>query len=100
MANTKLEKWQKEDLLEMHIAAKNDGIQVVNLDNVTTMAYKLKGNTVEFSLSVKSPDEKKFRRKVGEFFALARFFNMQTVRMATDDFKDMCETVWDVYLIP
>lgn len=94
-ANTKLSVHQKEILKELKEILK--GIQVLNLDDKTTIAFKPLGNTVEFALSVKAPTEKKFRRKVGEFYALQKFYDDQTVKMDYADFEVMCETVWGAY---
>ena len=55
-------------------------------NETTTMAFMERGNTVEFSLSVASPDEMKFRRKVGDFWALTRFDCGETVKMGKEDF--------------
>jgi hypothetical protein len=96
-ANTKLNSYQKETLKSMK--ANMPSVTVLNLDNVTTMAYSPCGNTVEFTLSVMAPTEKKFRRKVGEYYALTRFENGQIVIMAVHDFMIMCEQVWDAYPI-
>lgn len=98
-SNTKLTTEEKAELKEMKIAAANSNIRVINLDNKTVMAYSVKGNTVEFSLAVMSPDEKKFRVKVGEYYALSRFELGNTVKMDKIDFETMCENVWDAYLI-
>lgn len=100
MANTKLDAWEKEELKKnlMH-DAKLLGIRVINLDDATTMAFRVCGNVVEFSLSVKSPDEQKFRRKVGQYHALVRILNNESVKMATGDFEAMCEHVWYASLL-
>lgn len=99
-SNTKLTAEEKAELKEMKIAAENDNVHVINLDNKTVIAYSVKGNTVEFSLAVMSPDEKKFRVKVGEYHALSRFELGYTVKMDKEDFNTMCENVWDAYLLP
>jgi len=98
-ANTKLDAFQKAELKTMRVGAVQYGVKVVNLDNKTTIAYKALGNTVEFALSVMAPTEKKFRPKVGEFWALQKFFDSQIVKMAKPDFIVMCEFVWDAYPI-
>ncbi len=99
MANTKLNDYQKQERKNMMQTAKNTGVQVVNLDNKTVMVYKDCGNTVEFALAVMAPDEQKFRVKVGEFYALERFFCANTVKMDRMDFDTMCIFVWDAYLL-
>ena len=62
----------------------------------TTIAFwdKPNCNTVEFALSVMSPDEVKFRRKVGEFWAMDRFDAGQTVKMKRVDFYEMMENLY------
>jgi CO dehydrogenase/acetyl-CoA synthase gamma subunit (corrinoid Fe-S protein) len=98
MANTKLSKQQKSLLKGMLIEASEAGIQVLVLDNRTVMAFRDVGNTVQFALSVKSPDEKKFRPSVGKMKALQRLmWNNEFVSMARDDFEIMCEMVYDAY---
>ena len=97
MANTKLDKFEKQALKEYKAEAKDSNIQLMNLNEETVMAYKVWPNTVEFSLSVKSHEEQKFRVKVGEFNALFRFAGGETVKMARYDFVNMCEAVWDAY---
>lgn len=97
MSNTKLNPFQKgmlKGLREMQSGA----VEICNLDNQTVIAWRDRGNTVEFALSVMSPDEKKFRPKVGEFYARTRFDNGETVKMLREDFECMCETVFDCYL--
>ena len=95
-SNTKLTAEQKEILREMR-EIQDGAVQVLNLDNKTTMAFMPKGNTVEFALSVMSDNEKKFRPKVGEYMARSRFENGATVKMRTHDFYAMCEFVWGAY---
>ena len=97
-ANTKLNDHQKEILKELKEIL--NGVQVLNLDDKTTIAFKPLGNTVEFALSVKAPTEKKFRRKVGVFYAMQRFYDGETVKMDRVDFARMCDYVWDAYPIP
>lgn len=97
-ANTKLTPEQKAIFKELREVMENKNVRVVNLDNKTTMAFLPKGNTVEFALSVMAPTEKKFRRKVGEFYAMQKFYNGETVKMSEFDFAVMCECVWDAYL--
>jgi len=94
-ANTKLTADQKEFL--KNLKEEMSDVKVLNLDNKTTIAFKRLGNTVEFALSVMAPTEKKFRRKVGEFHALRKFENCETVKMDADDFLTMCENVWSYY---
>lgn len=60
-------------------------------NGATTIVYKCRGNTTEFAMSVASPDETQFRRKVGEFYALRRFQEGETVKMLNSDFADLYE---------
>jgi len=99
MANTKLTLSQKTLRKELKNEALADGVQILNLNDKTVMVFKDKGNTVEFALAVKSQDEQKFRLKVGEYYALDRFYSGQTVKMAKLEFQLMCEYVWGAYPI-
>ena len=87
-SNTKLNADQKSERKQLKYAAKIKGWTIAE-NGVTTLVYAKKGNTVEFSMSVTSPDESKFRRKVGEFYALCRFSEGETVKMLVDDFWKM-----------
>lgn len=98
MANTKLTPEQKVTLKELREIFAETGVQFCNLDNRTVMAWRDRGNTVEFALAVMSPDEKKFRPKVGEYIARSRFDSGETTKMSRSDFELMCECVWDCYL--
>jgi len=70
-SNTKLTPNQKSMLKDIKADAKIKGIKWAN-NGETTIAYKYMGNTARFSMAVKSPNESKFRRKVGEFKAITR----------------------------
>lgn len=73
---------------------KSTGGHVVN-DGITTIAYtQISPNLVEFTTSICSPDEIKFRRKVGEYYALKRFEEGLTVKMVRQDFLDMMKYVF------
>ena len=87
-SNTKLTVDQKTELKIMRINAKQEGLTITN-NGQTTIAYKVKGNTVRFSTSVKSMDETKFRRKVGEFHALMRSMYNNYAVLNTTDFANM-----------
>lgn len=94
VSNTKLNAKTKSILKDMKIEAKNMGITVVN-NGETTFAYQLKGNTVKFSTSVSSPDENKFRRKVGEYLAIERLmWDNKCVVMNVIDFESMLESIF------
>ena len=90
-SNTKLLDSEKSLLKEMRMYQK--GVTVVN-NGKTTIAYREFPNTVEFSTSVSSPDEKKFRPKVGEFYARDRMDHGVTVKMDKNDFDAMFEFVF------
>jgi hypothetical protein len=98
MANSKLTPSQKIERKNLKADAISEGVQIVNLDDKSVMAYREQGNTVEFALSVMAPYEQKFRVKVGEFYALDKFFDNQTVKMDKHDFYTMCEFCWGAYL--
>jgi hypothetical protein len=97
-ANTKLTAEQKSELRDLLHWANLVGVQVVCLNERNTLAYRRRGNTTEFALSVKAPNEKKFRAKVGKYWALLRFHNEQIVVMDSADFDIMTEAVFDAYL--
>jgi hypothetical protein len=94
-SNTKLLDFQKFDLEVLRALQKD--VKIVN-NGKTTIAYRVLPNTVEFSLSVASPDEKKFRAKVGEFCARSRMDSGETVKMRKADFYLMMEVVCNTYL--
>lgn len=87
-SNTKLTDSQKSELRNFKNCTKCEGITLAH-NGQTTMAFLPRGNTVEFALSVASPDEVKFRRKVGEYHALDRFYGGLTVKMLEREFCDM-----------
>jgi hypothetical protein len=94
-SNTKLCSTEKDILREYK--AERPNIKFVN-DGVTTFAYQYMGNTVRFATSVMSPNEKKFRRKVGEYLALMNMVdNDRFVHMKPADFVIMLET-FDIYI--
>lgn len=94
-SNTKLSAFEKNTLENMRLNQK--GVKIVN-NGETTIAYREFPNTVEFSLSVSSRDEKKFRAKVGEYYARIRMEYNETVKMATNDFYMLADGVFDIYL--
>ena len=89
-SNSKLTPEQNAERKELKFAAFAQGIALAH-NGKTTIAFKHKGNTVELALSVASPDEVKFRRKVGEFFALCKFFDGATITMSKWDFDYMLD---------
>ena len=86
-SNTKLTPDQKFILKDLKHLAKMRGIELAN-NGQTTVAYVIKGNTIRFSTSVMSEDETKFRRKVGEYYALIRLMDYDNyVVLNIDDFN-------------
>lgn len=84
-SNTKLAPVQKQILRDMK--ADYPHVNLVN-DGKTTVAYYYAGNTVKFAFSVMSPDEKKFRLKVGEYIAMSSLMhNGQFTIMERVDFN-------------
>ena len=94
VSNSKLDQYENDQRKIIKAEFKKDGGHVVN-DGVTTIAYlQVSANLVEFATSICSPDEQKFRRKVGEFYALERFEVGYTVKMRLFEFRAM---MYDVY---
>lgn len=93
-SNTKLTPEQKAQLK----AYKEFSPATVVDNGETVIAYMEKGNTVEFALSVMSPNEKKFRRKVGQYHALERFIWDQNIKMKKQDFYVMMADVFYIYI--
>ena len=90
-SNTKLTAVEKDVLKDMKADANFDGIKLVS--NVeTTIAYLVLGNSVEFATASASPDELKFRRKVGEFHALQRFYYNHTGKVGRETFQNILDT--------
>ena len=96
MANSKISKSDKQWL--KLAKAENPGVEF-HTNEETTVAFRDNPNcnTVEFALSVASPDEQKFRRKVGEFYAMERMVNGSTVKMKREDFYFMLENRYDFW---
>jgi hypothetical protein len=89
-SNTKLADHEKIDRKQLlSILGTGGRPDCISENGVTTIVFKHRGHTVEFSMAVASPEETKFRRKVGQYLALQRFENCGTVIMATPDFLDM-----------
>lgn len=70
MANTKLTRDEKDIFKGM----KEDYPHVKFADNGENLvcAYFVQGDNVRFAFAVTSPDEQKFRRKVGQYLAMQR----------------------------
>lgn len=92
-SNTKLTQEQKIDLKCLRTDQKD--VKIVS-NGETTIAYREIGNTFEFSTAIMSQDERKFKPKVGEFYARDRFDNGSTVKMGRYDFMYMLETVFGI----
>jgi hypothetical protein len=92
-SNTKLSGFEKKVLAAMREEQKD--VKIVN-DGITTVAYLKFPNTVEFSTSVSSPEEKKFRAKVGEFYARNRMDSGETVKMTAEDFDGMLTYIFGI----
>ena len=90
-SNTKLDSYEKEQLGFMKM--RNPGVTIVN-NGQTTVVFQLKGNTVQFATAVAAPEEKKFRRKVGEYNALNRYENGQ---YAVVEKYDFCAMLFEVF---
>lgn len=54
-------------------------------------------NTVMFSVSQASPDEKKFRKLVGKYLAVDHFDNGNFVTVSRDVFNAFTESIYDYY---
>lgn len=88
LSNTRLteaEKFELRDLREMQ-----EDMIVVHNGYDTVIVAKNTGNVVKFATAVKSPDEKKFRRKVGEYLARMHFENSETVQFSVGEFNEFC----------
>lgn len=95
-SNTKLNSLQKSVLKDMKIEALEKGIQWADNEE-TTIAFVLKGNTIQFAISVTSPDEIKFRRKVGQYHAISRLmWDGEYTVMNTSDFYHMMRDVFNI----
>ena len=72
-SNTKLTPMEKQDLRDFKDnMAKN---MAFGQSGRVTVLAQITGNVVKFSTAVASPDEKKIRRKVGQFHAASRWHN-------------------------
>ena len=88
-SNTKLDSEQKSILKDIKKEARDNGINWAN-NGETTIAWRYMGNTVRFSTSVASPDETKFRRKVGEYHEITRLmWDNEYVVLNLTDFGNM-----------
>ena len=92
-SNSKLNSFQKSE--RKILLQDNPAVTIVN-NGQTTIAYMLKGNAVQFSLNVMSPEEKKFRRKVGEYYAILGYHIGARVSMEKYDFANMLEQTFNL----
>lgn len=88
MANTKLTSSEKELLAMYKDEARDMGVTLADDGCEMVMAYKFMGNVVQFAVSVMSPGEEKFRRKVGQFHALKRFLGGEFTILPIGVFND------------
>lgn len=71
-SNSKLDKFQKQDLLDFKQGlGKNSAFGVWG--DTTVFVKRVSRDFAQVSASFASPDEKKFRPKVGEWHAMTRF---------------------------
>jgi uncharacterized protein YkvS len=89
-SNSKLTKAQKTALKRMIKFMPH--VQFAQTEK-TTIAFAHVGNLVEFSTAICADNEKKNRPKVGKFYAIERFENMQTVKMRFADFNNMIDNM-------
>ena len=89
--NTKLNAGQKiilKELLNPNKASKGFGIKH---NFRTTVVFVESGDFVEFATSTMGKSETKFKRKVGQFYALSRFARGLTVKLPKNVFIDFME---------
>ena len=73
-SNSKLSAMQKDERKEMLCNLPRDATFATNEGDITILAVP-DGSVTRIFSAVMSTDETKFRRKVGEYNALMRFFN-------------------------
>lgn len=78
-SNSKLTPQQKQTLLSMRRDFVREGGTLASLAPMTVACMPTGTNTAEISTAIASPNEKKFRRKVGEYHALMRYYDGRTV---------------------
>ena len=92
-SNSKLTKAQKTELKALKRALPN--VRFAHMGK-TTVAFKHTGNLVEFATAICADNEKKYRTKVGEMYALNRFDFGETVKLPFTQFDNMVESAfWD-----
>ena len=76
-SNTKLTTQQKMDRKLMLAQFTADGGTIGAEAPMVVVFMPTGSNTAEIATAMASPEEKKFRRKVGEYHALTRFYDRQ-----------------------
>ncbi len=86
VSNSKLTPMQNDDRKDMKAGAKRDGVQVFHFTNFGyTLAVRQMGaNNVAVAVACMAENEQKYRRKVGEYYALSRWFDAQTVTVRSE----------------
>ena len=94
MSNSKLNAQQKQ--FRKDFIAQNPGVQFFSFpDSGVTVAIQETGiNMVEFSVSIASPNERKFRRKVGEFVAAERMDN--GITLPATKYSELAYIAYDI----
>lgn len=86
-SNSKLDNLQKEILQDMR--ENDENVTVVTNGYDTVIAFEMMGENVRFATAIKSPDEKKFRFKVGEYHARCRLDEGRWAILTQGDFDNM-----------
>lgn len=88
-SNSKLTKFEKQNLKNL----KSEFPHVKFADNGENLvcAYFEQGNNIGFAFSIASPNEKKFRRKVGQYYAMLRVYDNRVAILPKCDFYHMRE---------
>lgn len=97
-SNSKLTSEQKRDRKEMLESVYIGEIVYIANNGETTIVYCRVGSNITFATSIMSPNEKKFRRKVGEYHALTRYINGETVMLPDGEFYSVLDS--GMYTLP
>lgn len=90
-SNTKLDFEQKEILRDMRNEAGKLGVVIEHFPEVgVTIASLNKGNTARVATAIMSDDERKYRKKVGEYYALSRLLYEDRFIVVRADFDAYC----------
>ena len=98
MSNSKLTLEQKRDRKEMRADFDTMGDGFINQypEFGVTIVGRMLQNTMQVAVSIMSPDETKFRRKVGEYHALVNFYNAETIPVSIDtNLEDFAAVISD-----